>query len=128
MTTNIERLHKVVTSNHYLGRQSGYTFAQCHNVASALQLGNSDIVCLITVERDVMYLLPMLEDVLSDCDIEIVDVRNNRSIIHTSLGKIRLISTGKSEHTEYDIQEIILTNHRLRGLDDYVLVTMGHFD
>lgn len=112
MSTDIERLHKVVDGKEQ-GRGCGKTFARCHEVAGLVELGHKYIFCITTNHKDWQYIEPMLSDVLQEYGIKLTRVRKpdeyraNESII-------RLIPKRDQEQ-------------RTRGQEG-VLVPMGHWD
>lgn len=78
MKTNIDQLHKVVSGEVY-GRRCGKTFARCHELAAQIELGEKDILCVITHLQDVRYLAPMIKDVFADHNLPFEMVKNNEA-------------------------------------------------
>lgn len=118
MITDIELLHKVVSGQVH-GRGIGKTFAQCHNVAGAIELGFDNVFMVITNYRDIMYIIPMLRDVLTDHGIKI-DALNYKDKI-MCLGGIDKRTTVKFI-TEEDIYR------KIRGIDKPFIVYARHGD
>lgn len=65
MSTDLDRLHAVV-SGELRGRQVGKTWAHCHDLVSAIELGEPEVRAVVATLRDVNHVLPMLVGVLQE--------------------------------------------------------------
>jgi len=63
--TDIDRLHGVVLGER-TGRRAGHTFAHCHEVASLIELGETEVVVVLPRLDWVRHVRPMLLRVLED--------------------------------------------------------------
>jgi len=61
--TDLERLHAVVSGETWR-RGCGKTFAQCHAVASALELGEPGVLVAVPRYQWLEHVAPMLEGIL----------------------------------------------------------------
>ena len=136
MTTDIKRLHEVALGDR-VGRRAGHTFLRCHETANSLVLGNKLIICAITSPRDIMYIKPMLCDILDEYLIDIVSVNSNKIV--TVYGIIKFHVTNKKSHPNYydilndhkllsDAHYEIQCNYNTKSHDSFIFIPMGHFD
>lgn len=114
MTTNLDRLHKVVTKE-ITGRGCGKTFARCHEVAGFIELGHRTIFCMTSLNRDFLYIKPMIEEVLNEHGIRINKISTQPFKIYTNVGA-----------TIFFIPENLL-EQKTRGYRDIVQVDMRHW-
>lgn len=63
MPTDLDRLHAVV-SGELEGRRIGKTFAQCHAVASVIELGETEVMVAMPRYDWFNHVSPMLADIL----------------------------------------------------------------
>lgn len=112
-TTDLDRLHKVTTKEATY-RGAGKTYAKCHEVAGLLEVTEVRyILCMITLQRDIDYILPMLRDVLLEHDIAITGRINHT--IRIGEREIRFIP-----ESDFD--------YRTRGMTNCAVVRMRHWD
>lgn len=90
MITDIDRLHKVV-SGEDLGRGRGKTFAKCHEVIGHIDLGETRVMVVVSLSKDVDYILPMLDAVSSEAGYELK--RLGMMDIAIGESKVRFISS-----------------------------------
>jgi len=111
--TDIERLHKVV-NKELQGRGVGKTFAKCHDVAGLIQTTDVKyIFCMISLKRDMDYILPMLERVLEEHGLTFYHKLRTELVVNgVTIKFIR----------EDDFDQ------RTRGYDNYAIVRMRHWD
>jgi len=74
---DIDRLHDVINGDLY-GRGVGKTYAKCNDVAGMIGVGINNIYCITTHYRDINYILPMLNEVLSDHEMCIIRKDDNK--------------------------------------------------
>jgi len=118
MHTDLERL-QAVKEGRLTGRGCGKTFARCHDVAGAIELGFKHIYCVVTHHRDISYILPMLMNVLEDHAIPCQDINLNHG-----RGLLFLNSIDVTIHfIRRDLPE-----DYMRGIDRSFKVPMGHWD
>lgn len=78
MITDLDRLHRVV-SGELTGPRVGNTFARCHIIAGALEVGEEmTVVAIIPKWSHYHYIRSLLQDVLSDHEIEVTREFHNR--------------------------------------------------
>jgi hypothetical protein len=65
MKTDLDRLHGVVLGE-ITGRRAGYTMAHCHEVASVIELGETEVILLLPRLDWQSHVLPMLDEVLQE--------------------------------------------------------------
>jgi hypothetical protein len=65
MRTDIDRLHGVV-SGEITGRRAGHTVAHCHEVASVIELGETEVVLILPCMQWTEHVLPILDRVLQE--------------------------------------------------------------
>ena len=114
MTTNIERLHDVVEGK-VAHRGCGKTYAKCHEVAGLVEVGNTHIICIISVHHDLGYILPMMFEVLDEHEIQWVYDQTARRLVLNNDSVVRFFT-----EKEYPI--------RSKGLGEHCSVLMRHQD
>ena len=112
MSTDIDRLHDVI-DGRTSGRGVGKTFAKCHDVAGLIELGLSTVFCVITNYRDIGYILPMLDEVLTEHNMKIEKKQQHHIFLNN---KIRITFVSEND-----------VGRRLRGLEGGI-VWMRHWD
>lgn len=133
MITNIEKLHELWeyrnrVGTDYLPRQCGKTFLRMHELAASVCLGlDNYIVVHITENRDLFYLIGMLEAVFYEYGIRILPVRGQ---FHAT----------RELTVQYDGREIkiVFVSEHVAALqskaghffapDPHGIVPMGHWD
>jgi late competence protein required for DNA uptake (superfamily II DNA/RNA helicase) len=65
MRTNLDRLHDVVLGN-ITGRGAGHTVAHCHEIASVIELGETDVALMLPRMDWIKHVLPVLDKVLQE--------------------------------------------------------------
>ncbi len=111
--TDYNRLWYIVENNisgHT--RRIGKTFAKCHELASCIGLGHDNIVCIISVYRDVDYLMRMISSIFREQNIFLTRNGNNKFTANNS--NIIFI-------TEDDY-------HKRPQFYEYTLIYMRHYD
>lgn len=65
MKTDLNRLHKVA-EGELTGPRCGKTFLQCHVAAGFIELGFTEIICVVSEYQDINHIVPMLKGILEE--------------------------------------------------------------
>jgi len=85
MTTDLERLRDVISGKR-TDRRCGKTHARCHHLAWVILLGEHDtIIVMISHERDINYIKPILIGVLDEYGIS-----------HEPMGRLKMKCNSKT--------------------------------
>lgn len=94
MNTDIDRLHNVVDGT-LKGQQVGKTFAKCHEVAGLVELGFTDIYCIVREYKDIEYIMLMVYGVFLDHDLDTTFFQLSTQLYSTAEINIRFIPESK---------------------------------
>ena len=116
MKTDIDRLHAVISAGimtHLWQRGCGKTFARIHSLASSIELGDQNIICVISEYHDLMYLRPMMRSIFHERGICSINwkspyqlICNDTNIFFVPSHEYRRFIRGRGDYTEIPMRHM----------------------